>query len=416
MSQPKNSPPNLYTKMFYRFALYGFLKNLRFFEPFILLIFVEDGLTFFQIGLLYAIRDLATNTFEIPTGLYADSFGRRRAMIIAFLSYIIAFITFFFSSSFAFHALAMLCFASGEAFRSGTHKALILEYLKLNNLLNHKVAYYGRTRAASQFGSAINSLVAAALVFYARDYRYMFIAATLPYTLDLFNVMTYPKALDGDLNNFKPSLILHQLKATLNAFLALFKHPQAMRVILNSAAYTAFFKSNKDYLQPILQTFALSLPLFITLADSRRTALIIGLVYFVIYLFSSYASRSAHSFSQQFSTLARPINLTFLAGAACLLLAGLATWQNLIILSIVAFLALHLIQNLRKPLNVARISEQVPSHIMASGLSLESQFTTLLTVAFAPLLGFLADQFSVSIALTVFGIAMLFFWLFIKDS
>jgi len=65
-------------KMLFRFSLYGFLKNLRFFDPFIVLIFLESGLTFFQIGLLYAIRDLATNILEIPTGIYADAFGRRK--------------------------------------------------------------------------------------------------------------------------------------------------------------------------------------------------------------------------------------------------------------------------------------------------------------------------------------------------
>lgn len=35
---------------FYKFSLYGFLKNLRFFEPFLYLFFLEQGLNFLQIG------------------------------------------------------------------------------------------------------------------------------------------------------------------------------------------------------------------------------------------------------------------------------------------------------------------------------------------------------------------------------
>jgi MFS family permease len=110
-------------KMFYQFSAYGFLKNLRFFDPFIILIFRSYGLSFLQIGLLYSIRDVATNILEIPTGLLADTFGRRRAMVSAFLSYILSFSILYFYKDFWVLVLAMILFASGEAFRSGTHKA-----------------------------------------------------------------------------------------------------------------------------------------------------------------------------------------------------------------------------------------------------------------------------------------------------
>ena len=82
-------------RMFYKFSLYGFLKNLRFFEPFIILFFRDAALSFFQIGLLFSIRDLATNLLEIPTGVYADAFGRRRSMVMAFVAYILSFVIFF---------------------------------------------------------------------------------------------------------------------------------------------------------------------------------------------------------------------------------------------------------------------------------------------------------------------------------
>ncbi len=135
-------------RMFPRFALYGFLKNLRFFDPFIILIFREVGLSYLQIGLLYAIRDVATNILEIPTGVFADAFGRRKSMLMAFGAYILSFLMLYFFSSFSLYALAMVFFAFGEAFRSGTHKALILEHLTLNDMEDLKVEYYGRTRAA----------------------------------------------------------------------------------------------------------------------------------------------------------------------------------------------------------------------------------------------------------------------------
>jgi MFS family permease len=392
---------------FFRFALYGFLKNLRFFEPFIILIFREGGLSFLQIGLLYSVRDLATNILEIPTGVYADAFGRRRSMVMAFLAYICSFVIFYLFQDFYMYALAMVLFACGEAFRSGTHKALILEYLKLNQMLDYKVAYYGRTRAASQLGSAVNSLIAAALVFYTGSYRYMFIASMVPYTLDLFNLMTYPKELDGELVQFKKGDISAQMKATLKAFFAIFSDRYTMRAILNSASFTAFFKTTKDYLQPVLKTFAISLPILVMLNDTKRAAVIVGLVYFTIYLLTSYASRSSDQFSRRFENLTNAVNLTFFAGAGFLVIAGVATWLNLAILSILVFLGLYIVQNLRRPMNVAFVSDQIPHRVMASGLSVESQVTTILVAVFSPILGALADRFGVGTALATFGVGML---------
>ena len=392
--------------MFYRFSLYGFLKNLRFFGPFILLIFTDSGLSYLQIGLLYSIRDIATNILEIPTGVYADAFGRRKSMVMAFISYIVAFVIFFAFEDFYIYALAMILFAAGEAFRSGTHKALILEYLKIKNMQDLKVAYYGQTRGASQFGSAINSLIAAGLVFYSGGYEYMFIASTIPYVLDLINLATYPKELDGELKQIKKGAVMEQVKVTLKAFGGIFTNLQAIRAILNSASFSAMFKTTQDYLQPILATLALSLPVLISQTDAKREAVIIGAVYFGVYLLTSYASRNAGKFSERFTNINQAVNVTYLFGAGFLFLAGVTTWLNLALISVVIFMGFYVLQNLRRPINVGVISDQISNEVMASGLSVESQFTTLLVAAFSPLMGILADTLGVGAALTIFGVGM----------
>ena len=400
--------------LFPRFAAYGFLKNLRFFDPFIILIFREAGLSFLQIGLLYSIRDVTTNILEVPTGVFADAFGRRKAMVMAFAAYLISFVIFYLFATFPLYALAMILFAFGEAFRSGTHKALILEHLKMTKSEHLKVAYYGRTRSFSQLGSATNALIAAALVFYTGEYRIMFLAAMLPYTLDLFNLLSYPKALDGDLEHVPFSEIFTQAKRTLRDFSGIFANRLALRSILNSSLFGALFKSTKDYLQPILESFALSLPFLLLVSDMQRSAVLIGLVYFVVYLFTSYASRSAAGFSDRFSSLGRAINISFLFGAGMLFIAGFTTWANLTILSILVFLVFYALRSLRRPMDIAYISDQIDSRIMASGLSVEGQFSTLLTAIFAPLLGLLADSFGVGVALAVLGAGVLGLYVFVK--
>ena len=401
-------------RMFPRFAAYGFLKNLRFFDPFIILIFREAGLSFLQIGLLYAIRDVAANLLEIPTGIFADAFGRRKAMVMAFIAYLLSFGIFYLFATFPLYAFAMILFAFGEAFRSGTHKALILQHLKMTGREHLKVAYYGRTRSFSQLGSALNALIAAALVFYTGEYRIMFLAATIPYSLDLLNMLSYPKALDGDLQEIPLKDIFSQTKKTLHDFGGIFANRLTMRSLLNSALFGALFKSTKDYLQPILESFALSLPILLLVTDVQRGAVIIGVVYFFIYLATSYASRSAAGFSNQFQSLGRAINRSFLLGAGLLFVAGYATWQNLTILSIGIFLLFYALRSLRRPLNVAYISDQIESRVMASGLSVEAQLMTLFSAMLAPLLGLLADHVGIGVALTIFGAGTLSLYGFVR--
>ncbi len=400
--------------MFYRFALYGFLKNLRFFDPFMVLFLREVGLSFFQIGILYAVRDLSANLLEIPSGIYADAFGRRRSMVLSFVAYLLSFVVFYLFPNFYVYTLAMLLFGIGDAFRSGTHKALILEYLRIQGLEDQKVTYYGQTRAASQLGSALSSLIAAALVFYSGRYRPIFLASTVPYALDLVNLATYPRMLDGERVGVQRGALLQRYRVTFSSLVAVLRAPTALRTILNGASFDAFFKATKEYLQPILQTLALSAPLLILWDERERSALIVGGVYFVIYLLTSYASHHSDRFIARFSGLTSAVNLTFLGGALFLLLVGASSRLELRALSVLLFLGFYVLYNVRKPLSVAFISDRITHEVLASGLSVESQLTNILMIGLAPLLGALADLFSVGTALMILGGLMLLLLLVVR--
>ncbi len=405
-------------RMFPRFALYGFLKNLRFFEPFLILIFREAGLSFTLIGSLYAIRDITTYILEVPTGVFADAFGRRKAMLMAFGAYLISFAVFYFGRGFGSFALAMVLFAFGEAFRSGTHKALILEYLKMRRREEVKVAYYGRTRSASQFGSAINALIAAVLAFYTGSYRVMFLAAAVPYVLDFINLALYPKELDGELSKIRWETLSQQARQTVQDFKTMFTNLLVWRAILNSASFMALFKATKDYLQPILESFALSLPVFLAYSGKQRSAVVVGTVYFVIYLATSYASRSADRFSHRFPSLGTAINRSYLLGVALLAVAGLGDGWGWSVVAIAAYLGFYVLHNLRRPMNVAFISDQIESRVMASGLSVESVVRTFLAGVLALLLGVLADWLGVGLALAALALllALVFPWLRVEEG
>ncbi len=407
--------------MYWKFRLYGFLKNLRFFDPFLILFFRETGLSFLEIGILYSIREISTNMLELPTGVVADAFGRRKAMFSSFTAYLASFALFYAVPAFWVYALAMVLFAFGETFRSGTHKAMILEHLRLHNMEDQKVAYYGRTRAASQFGSALAALGAGALVFYAGSFRIVFLASTIPYLLGLILFVTYPKDLDGE----RPPSAGTRWKTAWQAVARVvsdsttaFRRPILLRGLLTSASFDALFRATKDYLQPILQTQALALPLLLTLEADRRVAVVVGLLYFVIYLGTSFASSRAGDLQDRIRSVPHAANGTFLLGAALLAVAGGAAWGRVPAIAIVGYLLVYAVQNIRRPILVGYLSDLLPQRTMATGLSVETQLRTLLVVGMAPLLGFLADRLGVGVAVLTLASAtlLLFPWIMIRRA
>ncbi len=404
MKSSKNFPKDI---QFYKFSAYGFLKNLRFFDPFIILFFLEMKINYVEIGVLFSIREIATNILELPTGIVADSFGRRRSMIFSFISYIISFVIFYFFPGFIEYAIAMIFFSFGEAFRTGTHKAMILTYLDIRNLKEHKFHYYGYTRSASQLGSAFSALIAAALVFYNGSYRIVFLASIVPYILELFLMISYPKELDGEIKKRGGSFfktIFSDAKKTTRNFIVTLKNGLLVKALLNSSVFSALYKSTKDYIQPMIKTYALTLPILITFSNKQRTTVIIGIVYFFIYLMTSYASRKSGDFSNRFKRVTTGINYTYLIGAAFLLLSGVFLYFGYSFISIILFIAIYLIENLRKPLNVGYISDLISLEVMATGLSSESQLKTIFTAVFAFLMGVIAQYAGVGVAIVSLSI------------
>jgi MFS family permease len=377
---------------FKKFCAYGFLKNLRFFEPFMVLFLLGAGLSYLQIGLLYSLRMILQNLLEIPAGIVSDALGRRRTMIASFVFYMLSFAAFYLSGKMPGFVVAMAIFALGEAFRTGTHKAMIFEYLKMRGWESEKVNYYGYTRSWSQRGSAFSALIAAALVVLTQNYRMIFLFSIVPYLLDLILIASYPRALDGRTLNIRFSDIGKNFKEVLCDFWSSFKNPVMLKTIANSSIYSGYYKALKDFLQPIIKSLALALPLLATQPDQTRSAVLVGVIYYLIYRSSSLAARYSGKFSLRFRSLQTALTLSLFIGAGAGFLSGLFYHFHISSVAVLLFVAVYLVENLRKPIGMSCTADLLEKDILATALSAASQLETLFAAVFTALLGFLADR------------------------
>ncbi len=389
---------------YYKFNLYGFLKNLQFFEPFLYLFFLEKGISFLQIGTLITIREISRNILEIPAGVLADAFGRRRTMISAFVFYLLSFCLFYLSSGYSIFVLAMLFYSFGDAFRTGTHKAMIFEYLKIKGWKDQMVHYYGHTRSASQFGSAISSLLAGIIVFYSGNYSLIFLFTGIPYVIDLVLMITYPKALDGERVRLKGKRIRDNFRDVIREVIFSFRQPGLIKTISNISLFSGYYRAVKDYIQPVLQLFAAGIAVHLGMQGEKATAVLVGLVYFIIYFLSAYSSRKSGDFADRFTNFCRPLNISLASGIGLGVVSGALFIGHagiMVAMGILVFIGIYLVENLRKPIGVAFVTEQLKKDILATALSTESQVKSIFSAIIAPVIGFFADLYGVGIALLI---------------
>ncbi len=396
-----------------KFSAYGFLKNLRFYEPFMMLLFLDKGLSYLEIGSLYAAREILINLTEIPSGIFADSLGRRLTMMFSFLAYIISFIIFSFAADFTVLLFAMVFYAIGDAFRTGTHKAMIFDYLRINGWEDQKTYYYGHTRAWSQRGSALSALLAALLVLYHGSYAPIFLFTIIPTALNLLLIASYPKALDGP-RRTSDKRARDEFKSVLRSLVTTFKSFSMFRTIASQALFSGYYKAFKDYLQPILQAFALSLPVLLAYEDQQRTALLVGLVYTILYATTAVASSRAGSFADRFDQLASPLNITLVVGISLGLISGLLLRLQYAALAVVLYLGIYLLENLRKPMSIAYVSERLEQDSLATGLSVESQAESLFAATIALALGWASMRFGVGLGILLVSAVSLVLGLLLK--
>ncbi len=377
-----------------KFCLYGFLKNLVFFKPYLIVYLLGNGLSLVHIGFLVSIREIIVNIFEIPSGIFADYFGRKKVLLICFIFYQISFTFFYFSNSFFLAAVAMFFFGLGKAFRSGTHKAMIYTYLEQKGWEKNKTFVYGKTRSYSLLGTAISSVLAIAIILSVPHSRFIFLASIVPFVLDFFLILSYPNSLNKS-EGAESKNLWAIVKASAKE---LKSNSTTRRLILNHSFYDGLFKSIEDFIQPILSTIILGSGVLLFSKYNSKTNLniILGLTYAFINLINAFGSRSAYIFKNALG--ARNIlNYSYLFIALVLTILGL--FINSYVLVIVIFLFLNIVVNVRKPIFVGEIGNAIPKNERATILSIDSQLKSLAITISAPIVGFLAEQYSLSMAM-----------------
>lgn len=400
----------------YKFGFYGFFKNLKFFEPYLLIIFLAIGFDLFTWGLLMMVQEILTYVLEVPSGVLADKYGKKMVMMLCFVWYIISFILYFFgldpsAPSIILLVVATIFFGLGESFRSGTHKAMEVVWLEKEGLLDYKTFLYGRTRSFSLIGSALSGVLSVVflLIIQIPPNRTIFLLSILPYVIDFILLSTYPSYMNESTD--KEHRNIKDFVSGFKDLRIIFRNRKLGKALLSSTTHDAIFKTLKDYIQPIMKlTFGTVIAVFIVNPTQDQLdfyiPVIIGLMYTVFYFISAFTSRNSYRVKEKLDDTKKAMDIMFDILGIMLVLTGIFVQFEISVIIIVIYLLIYMAYNLRRPLVVDYIATIIDPKQRATMLSVESLLKSVFVFIFAPLFGFIAESISIAVLFIGLGIVV----------
>ena len=398
-------------RQLWKFNLYGFFKNLKFFDPYLLFYLISSGLSLLEIGILFSIRETMIYLFEIPSGIIADKLGKKTELVLCFLFYIASFVLFFIGGSFVMFVYAIILYGLGEAFRSGTHKAMIMDFMDYHDIKENKSKIYGLTRSYSMIGSALSSVISIVLVLVLPELSLLFLIAIVPYIIDLLLIVSYPKYLNEKTN---VTFGVKDFFASIGAIVIyVFKEKKLNVVLFDSASYNAIFKTIKDYIQPMLMMLTVGFVIHESLSVDDTIVVILGVIYTVIFIVSSIVSKHSHKL---LNIMERDKILCRIWGVNAIVALLLGIFNQSFFAVVLLFISLYALLNVRKPVMVEKIGDNTDKDKRTTILSIESQMTSLIIIVIAPLFGYLFDTFGVDMIFYLISVISVVFVLIKKPK
>lgn len=143
----------------------NFFMELRFYAP-VAILYFADVTDSFALGMsIFSIAQVSSAIFEIPTGIFSDSIGRRNTLIVGAASSILS--VFFYALGGTYWILIIGAVFEGlsRSFFSGNNEALLHDTLSQVDRREEYATYLGKTSSFFSVAAGVSSLIGGFLAF-----------------------------------------------------------------------------------------------------------------------------------------------------------------------------------------------------------------------------------------------------------
>jgi MFS family permease len=350
--------------------------------PVIVLFYEENGLSMQDIMVLQALYSLALVIFEVPSGYFSDTIGRRNSLVAGSVLCTFGFIIYSLSHSFFGFLCAEMILGFGYSFISGTDSALLYDTLLETGKEKDFTKKQGRLSATANFSEAVAGILGGIIAIYSLRLNFYIetgvIALSIPVALSIVEPKTH--------KNLKPQTTY---KGFYNIIRETFSDPPLFWLITCNAVILASTLTIVWFVQPYLKISGIPLVMF-------------GIIWTLLNLSVGASSLSANKikniFGNEFSFIL-PLILV-VTGYFSLTFINLK-W------AFVLFILLYIARGFTVPVFTNLINRQIPSERRATVLSIRVLLTRIIFCIVGPASGYISDCFSLKTGLLFAGTSFL---------
>jgi len=371
--------------------LYGFFLSI----PIIVLFWQENGLSMFEVMVLQGIFAVAVIVLEVPSGYFADRYGRRNTLMTASLFATLGLMIYSFGYGFIDFLIAETVWAVGVSLVSGADSAMFYDTLiELGKEQTYKEKW-GKANSYYMFSAAI-AAVAGGLIADV-NLRWAFYAQVPVFALMIplaYSLKQPERHMD----------VSGREKKTMKAVVSeVFQRPKLRNIILYGAFIYAVLQTAFWFYQPYFKLSGLDVAVF-------------GVIFAGLNIVSALSSRYAHLIEE---ALGKALSLVMLM---VLVVASLSLMSSFVLSFSFIFIGLQqFVRGFSKPVISDYVNKIVDSENRSTILSTYSLIGRAFQVLTMPLFGLIADFYTIQqtlalLAFTVFVVGTFFIFLLYSEK
>jgi len=370
-----------FIKLFY---IYQFFFDLIFIYAVEKIFLLNRGLNIAQIGILLFMWSIMSLILEVPTGILADHWSRRKMLILSGIFFSTCYIIWIFSHSFVIFLLGYFFRTLGATFASGTLQAYVYDILKFHRKENQFEKIWGRGNALRTIG--IGTAVGIGGFLAEQSFQLPLIMSAISVLSLAIIALIWPEikpiTKTGEENYWQ------FLKSSLKTVK---RNPKLIHIVIYSAIILSIFANLEEFNDIYLQFLGLPFRY-------------IGIIFTIATIGQSIASLTAHKLKNRSW---RTLNIIAFIGFIVLILASFVKAP----IMAVGILLLGILLELSNVLNQGIIQKEVPANQRATIASLTSFVGNILP--FQMLFGIIASRYSLQYGYLIFALCIIPYFIYI---
>lgn len=363
-------------KTIQKYYLFQFLANMAFFSPIIVLFWQQNGLSMTQIMLLQSIYGIGVSILELPTGAFADIFGKKKSLLLGALFWAGGCFWYGMGHTFLQFVIGELLIGVGSAFFSGADRAYLHQVLAQEGKEETFKKVEGKARGIIQIAQGVGSILGGFIASVSLGFAVF--ASGIANCLNFGVILSFPNTKERNKSSIGYIQIIKE------SITLIYQHKELLWLTLFFATLYALVWPMQFYAQVYFKT--INLPIYQY-----------GIAYFLFNIIAAFFLQFTHIVEKK----TKKYIFVFLTILIVISLLLLGFFQTLFLIPVWSVFIIANFMN--QTIISSRVLAIVPRHKAATILSFQSLIRRLIYSAILPFLGYVSDIFTLKGTLLLYA-------------